>query len=242
MGRFSRLIIFLASLALVISTNAIGQDSTKTSSIRTVFGGKKASLKVNYLGIYFAPEYQYGQLGGSFTSLGGGSFMLQFNKKLGVGVTGFGSFRNNQSSNINGSFAGLKLEYTLKPDAAIHVSFPLVIGVGGNGLGEFGEHHAFKGDRDGGVFPTDGIDPNVIHTDYDDESGNISKIIQPGIIAEANLARFVKFHIGANYRLAFNSNGYNTDYQGFSANTGLKIGLFDYSLKRKKSTAKTDKL
>jgi hypothetical protein len=234
MRRFSRLIIFMTSLGVFFSTGLVAQDSTK-SSMKTVFGGKKAALKVHYVGLYLAPEYQFGQLGGAFTSMGGASFMLQFNKKLGVGFTGFGSFRNqSNSTNINGSFAGLKVEYTIKPDAAIHVSFPLMVGVGGTGfrMGEFGEDHGrFRGNRGGG----DNTDPEI---DDDDFENNVYKVIQPGVVAEANLARFAKLFVGANYRFAFNSAGYSADYQGFSANVGVKLGIFDYALKSKKANAK----
>ncbi len=232
----------MASLVLVISTSVMAQDSTK-SSIRTVFGGKKVNTKIHYLGVYLAPEYQFGQLGGAFTSLGGASFMLQFNKKLAVGFTGYGSFRNEQNnSNINGSFAGLKVEYTVKPDAAIHVSFPLMVGVGGRGFhfGEFGEHHdGFRGNRDGGVLPDGTPDPNATPIDNRNFRNDVYQVIQPGVVAEANLARFAKLFVGANYRFAFSSAGYSSDYQGFSANVGLKLGIFDYAVKSKKTKTKS---
>lgn len=237
MRRFSRLIILATSVGLIFSTGVIGQDSTK-SSIRTVFGKKK----VNYLGLYFAPEYQFGQLGGVFTSMSGASIMLQFNKKLAVGFTGFGSFNRQQSTNINGSFAGLKAEYTVNPNAPIHLSFPLMVGVGGTGFrfGEFGEHHdGFRGDRNGGMLPDGTTNPNFSPSDDDDDNfSNLSKVIQPGIVAEANLARFAKFFVGANYRFAFNSAGFDADYKGFSANVGVKLGVFDYALKGKKTNNK----
>jgi len=241
MRRFSRLIIFVLSLGLFFSTAVVAQDSTK-SSIRTVFGRKKVSPKIHYLGVYFAPEYQFGQLGGNFTSMGGGSLMLQFNKKLAVGLTSYGSFRRDNRTNINGTFAGLKVEYTVKPNAPIHVSFPLMIGVGGSGFrfGEFGEHHdGFRGNRDGGVLP-DGTDPNISQTD-NDFNNDVYKVIQPGVVAEANLARFAKVFVGANYRFAFNSAGYSADYQGFSASVGLKLGIFDYALRDKKNNKKMKK-
>jgi hypothetical protein len=52
-------------------------------------------------------------------------------------------------------------------------------------------------------------------------------------MVEANLYRFAKAFIGANYRFAFDNNGLNSDYKGFSANVGVKLGIFDYSFKRK---------
>ena len=127
MTSFARLLVLSALLISFSSVTLLGQDSTK-SSIQTVFKKNKGIAKLNYLGVYIAPEYQFGQVGGIFTSLAGGSVMLQFNKRFAVGMTGYGSFRN-QSIGVDGMFGGLKFEYTVKPDAAIHVSFPLIIGM-----------------------------------------------------------------------------------------------------------------
>lgn len=225
---FARLIVLSALLMGFGSITALGQDSTK-SSIQTIFKKKKGGAKLNYLGVYIAPEYQFGQVGGVFTSLTGGSFMLQFNKKFAVGVTGYSSFRN-RSTGVDGRFGGLKFEYTVKPDAAIHVSFPLVIGMAGNNF-HFGEYERndIRGEKD------DDFDSNVGTKSRrnNKSSKNTYHLIQPGVMAEANLYRFVKVFVGANYRFAFNNNGLNSDFKGFSANVGVKLGIFDYAIKRK---------
>lgn len=226
MTRFAKLMILSALLMGFGLTTVLGQDSTK-SSIQTIFKKKNGGAKLNYLGVYIAPEYQFGQVGGVFTSLAGGSFMLQFNKKFAVGMTGYSSFRN-QSTGVDGMFGGLKFEYTVKPDAAIHVSFPLVVGMAGNGFhfGEFGENHGGMRGNKGDFDPNDNeIDDSFSNTKY--------RLIQPGVVAEANLSRFAKAFVGANYRFAFDNNGLNTDYKGFSANIGIKLGIFDYAVNRK---------
>lgn len=226
MRKFGKMMILCTSLSLVCSTIMMAQDSTK-SSMKTIFGGKKAKMKINYLGIYLAPEYQYGQVGGGSTSLSGAALMLQFNKKFAIGATGFGSFRNRQNTDLNANFGGLKMEYTIKPDAAVHVSFPLVIGVGGNG---------FEYDNDG---RGRGRDRDFDDMFDDDDRHNMSRIIQPGVNVEANLNRYAKFYVGANYRFAFNHNSTNTtDLSGFAANAGLKLGIFDYTLKKKAKKTK----
>ncbi|AFK04690.1 hypothetical protein Emtol_3564 [Emticicia oligotrophica DSM 17448] len=244
MIRLSKLMIVLALLIGIKSVPVLGQDSTK-SSIRTVFSGKKSPLKLRYLGLYVAPEYQFGQVGGSFTSLTGGSVMLQFNKKLALGFTGYSTVRGTQN-NVNGMFAGLKTEYTVMPDAAIHVSFPLMFGVASDAFrfGEFGEHHdGFRGGDRG--MPDSNFDPNAANgtqgrfPDRNNFTKNYYSVVQPGVVAEANLMRFAKIFVGANYRFAFDNNGLSSDYKGFSANVGLKLGIFDYALS-KKSKKKTD--
>lgn len=228
MTSFSRLIVLSALFISFSSVTVLGQDSTK-SLIQTVFKKNLGLAKLNYLGVYIAPEYQFGQVGGTFTSLAGGSIMLQFNKRFAFGMTGYSSFRN-QSMGVDGKFGGLKFEYTLKPDAAIHVSFPLIIGMTGNSFhfDEF-ERDDFRGERDDDFEPKSENKPRR----DDNFSNSTFHLIQPGVIVEANLYRFVKAFVGANYRFAFDNNGLNSDYKGFSANVGVKLGIFDYALKRK---------
>lgn len=234
MTRFAKLMILSALLMGFSTATVFGQDSTK-SSIQTIFKKNKGRAKLNYLGVYIAPEYQFGQVGGVFTSLAGGSFMLQFNKKFAVGMMGYSSFRN-QSTTVDGMFGGLKFEYTVKPDAAVHVSFPLVVGMAGNGFrfGDF-DHDDFRGDRgtfDPNAMPDPNTDGNFPKRDRDFSNPSY-RLIQPGVVAEANLSRFAKMFVGANYRFAFDNSGLNTDYKGFSANIGLKLGIFDYAVNRK---------
>lgn len=227
MRRFSRLIILVVSSGLLCSAGVMGQDSTK-SSMQTLFGGKSAKYKINYLGLYFAPEFQYGQLDGTFTPMGGMSMMLQVNKKWGIGMTGFAGRGSRTDTTQNGGhFGGLKLEYTPKPDARIHVSFPLMLGVGQAGGRGFGNN---MGRRNGGNHG--GFDGNDDRFDDEGTERRAYAVIQPGISAEANLFRYAKVFVGANYRFAFNSDGYSAALQGFSTNAGLKIGVFDYALKK----------
>jgi hypothetical protein len=236
MRRFSRLIIFMASLGLFFSTTLVAQDSTK-SSMQTLFGGKGAKYKINYLGLYFAPEFQYGQLDGSFTPMGGMSMMLQVNKKWGIGMTGFAGRGSSTDTTQNGGhFAGLKLEYTPKPNNRFHVSFPLMVGMGQTGGRGFGDNMGRRNGRNHGGF--DGDDDRF---DYNGIERSSYAVIQPGVSAEANLFRYAKVFAGANYRFAFNSSGYSTALQGFSTNVGVKIGVFDYALKDKKNAKKMRK-
>jgi hypothetical protein len=235
MTGFTKLIVLSALFMSFSSVIVLGQDSTK-STIQTVFKKINGGAKLNYLGVYIAPEYQFGQVGGVFRSLAGGSFMLQFNKRLAIGMTGYSSFRN-QSRGGDGMFGGLKFEYTLKPNAAIHVSFPLVVGMAGDNFHfEEYEDDDFRGERDDDFDPKPGMKPRR----GENFSNNMYRLIQPGVVAEANLYRFAKAFVGANYRLAFDNNGLNTDFKGFSVNVGVKLGIFDYAINRKPKKKKHD--
>ncbi len=219
-----KLLFLVLLMFLAISVESSAQDTTHTL-IKLV--------KPQYLGLYVAPEYQYGQYNDAFTSAAGGSMMLLLNKKWGIGVTGQHSLSETFSPSgvkplvLTTQFMGGRLEYTPHPDAAVHFTFPLVVGMGSasaDSLRTEGGHKHYDSGFDG-----------------QGRDGNEYVVVQPGIQLEANLIRFVKLFGGVNYRLAFASGSSTTTLpkntlQGISINVGLKIGLFDYHLgKRTKS-------
>ncbi len=213
-------IIFIISLAT--STKSLAQDTTNI--------WVKLVEKTHYIGLYAAPELQYGQLNGAFTPMGGGSIMFLLNKKWGLGVTGQQTLNAKFSPLgikplvLDAQFWGIRGEYTPRPDAKFHLTFPLTVGMaiaGADSLNSAGER--INGDR------FDIFNTGVESSEY--------VIIQPSIQFEANLMRYAKIFAGANYRVAFSSEtGFTVlpknTLQGFSINVGLKIGLFDFNLKK----------
>ena len=214
---FLILLMFLAN-----TVKSVAQDTTHTL-IKLV--------KPQYLGLYVAPEVQYGQYNGAFTGTAGGSMMLLLNKKWGIGVTAQQNLSETFSPSgvaplvLDAHFMGGRLEYTPRPDAAVHFTFPLVVGVGSASADSL---HT-EGSRDN-------------HIDYGTgkgHDGNEYVVVQPGIQLEANVIRYVKLFGGVNYRLAFASGSSSTTplpkntLQGVSINVGLKLGLFDYYLKKR---------
>lgn len=78
-----------------------------------------------------------------------------------------------------------------------------------------------------------------LHIERGGRNGNGFLVVQPGIHLEMNLMRYAKIYVGANYRLSFLTDNQSAllpanTLQGFSINAGLKLGLFDYKLGRKK--------
>ncbi len=195
------------------------------------------SPKINFLGVYLLPEYQYGYLAGQFTSMGGGSLMLTLNKQIGVGVSGYMAFPNytptqistDHSLQLRTQFGGGRIEYTLNPNSKIHVSFPLTIGGGRASIDSAGQR---------------GHDPYYHNHSYGMGNGLSFFFVQPGVNVEANVLKFVKIFAGASYRIvsggeSHNQNGSTFDsptlgqLQGLSFNAGIKIG-YDFLLHRKK--------
>ncbi|HLO43279.1 MAG TPA: hypothetical protein VK175_03030 [Leadbetterella sp.] len=194
----------------LVSMNAIAQ-----TEMQTLFD--KSKNKIQSLGFYIAPEISFGQIGGSFAPIAGNSLMLTLNKKFAVGASLSGSVRDNGSTNMSGHFGGLKIEYTPKPDALVHVSFPLLIGAGSTFTkGSF-----------------EGFDRRGRYNDRFDFDRNESFVLQPGVNVEANVFKYAKVFLGVNYRLSANKSGYDADLSGFSSSLGLKFGVFDYKLKKK---------
>lgn len=164
--------------------------------------------------------------------------MLVLNKKWALGATAQMSLSDKfvpkaVSPLVVQSFlAGGKIEYTPLPDALVHVSFPLMVGVGeasADSLNTIGER--------------DGRNHDNGFLNQDSRNNNAYVVVQPGIHLEANLMRFAKLYVGANYRLSFLTDNQTVilpanTMQGFSINAGLKLGLFDFNLHKKKMEIK----
>lgn len=211
----------LFSLALVLLL--AGQIAAQDDTVRTLLH----PAKVRQVGLYVAPEIQHGQSSGAFTAFGGGSAMLILNNRFAIGATAQRSLDDGFSPSsvaprtLQSAFGGGKIEYTLRPSAAVHVSFPLVLGYGrarADSLDWRRNSHWHDG------FDEDGDRNRAFRGEY--------AIIQPGINLEGNLTRHVKVFAGASYRFApkVGSSGASlpTDaLQGASFGAGLKVGLFN---------------
>ncbi|MBL7816832.1 MAG: hypothetical protein JNL70_17555 [Saprospiraceae bacterium] len=215
-------IIVMTLLIVSLIGQSQAQDTTQTLL---------KLIKPQTLGLYIAPEMGYGQVRGSLTNIGGMSGMLIVNKKWAIGLTSqMVTSRNFVPSAISPNYMraawmGGKIEYTLKPDKLMHVSFPLMVGMGRASADSL----TYKwGRRDDW---------------YDVRNANSSRfvVVQPGINVEMNLIRFAKLYVGASYRLSFLTDDATTllpanSLQGYDIHAGLRLGLFGVNIKRKQAT------
>jgi hypothetical protein len=196
--------------------------------------------KINSLGLYVAPEVQFGSALGTNTAIGGMSVMLVTNEKWAFGGTfnrvGSPNFAPSvaQGFDIESGYGGLKIEYTPNPKSAYHFSFPLTIGGGMVSIDSNDNNYEYMG-RDS------------MYKRFDDHIGTQRYfVIQPGFQFEMNLMKYSKFYLGANYRFAADINpkggkafdnavpstfDLKNGLNGWGVYAGLKIGLFDYKLK-----------
>ncbi|MGF1532089.1 MAG: hypothetical protein ACFCUI_00170 [Bernardetiaceae bacterium] len=98
---------------------------------------------------------------------------------------------------------GAMVEYTWKPDQLLHLTFPLLIGVG--------------------EVEMDGDGPPVL-------LGSSSFMtVEPAALLELNIHKYVRFNAGLSYRWISNMDYRNldqSDISGFSFQAGIKFGWF----------------
>jgi hypothetical protein len=230
--------LILGFLSMLAFSFAKGQET------KTVINHFKPFKKVNTLGLYVAPEIQYGVMAGNFTPIGGITGMLQVNNKWGIGLSGFSTIKDftpkqlssTKAYNFDAQYGGLNLEFTPKPESVVHVSFPLLLGAGMSQIGS--ENEMNDGEMMNDMNETESHNYREGH-----EGHEMFAVIQPGINLESNLFKYGKVFIGAKYRLAMGKSGTidstnpipvttATQLNGFSINAGVKIGLFNYNIRK----------
>ena len=218
-------VLFMSVQLNAQQTVLIKQDSTQ--KLQTLF-----QSKIKTFGLSVSPTLQFGPIGPQ----AGVSLALHLNNKWEIGGSFTRSLREGHDDfasapKLDQQFHALSIAYTAKANKLFHLSFPLLIGaitsrnvdmpivitdpaaqpqpnpmMGGRG-----------GSRDGGMF----------------WEGPKSLGIQPGVQLELNVLKNLRVFTGANYRFAFGEN--STDaMRGFVGTIGLKVGLFDRNLPKKK--------
>ncbi len=146
----------------------------------------------------------------------GASGGVTVNKTFMFGIAGYGLAASpdiesiNSNYRLNGGYGGLLLGFNIFPREVVHLSFPIVIGVGSMYLTD---PYFFSGTSD---------------SDLTIEKSGFM-VIEPGANLEFNVTRFFHLGMGASYRyvqgLSMNS---LTDEQllGWAINLNLKIGSF----------------
>ena len=238
-----RLTLILISLTLGFTSQANPVGSTKLDTVKK--NQPKTELKtllsmekgfgLKSLGFSGGMMWQFGQLGVEQ----GYNFAIHVNNKwsFGSGVLSNmrdrGDHRNmSTSSKPRQSFSGFQLEYTPKPNALIHVSFPLMIG----------RIRTEDPNRLMNQNPQYNNNPQPGGHDFDDDHRKFNRGpgalgIQPGVSLEVNVFKYAKLFGAVNYRFATGEKS-TEDMNGVSGQIGLKLGSFDRPVKAKKSTKK----
>ncbi|GAA4304001.1 hypothetical protein [Nibribacter koreensis] len=142
-------------------------------------------------GFYFAPSLQLTRFQGNsgFTVGGRGAWLL--NSKVGLGLAGYalttqnniGEIEETNNAFLQIGYGGALLEYIPEPDKLFHLAFPLIVGLGGAAYTDNFSDNQNTGNYSYEVYSTDAF-----------------LVIEPGVTAELNVARFMRLGLTFSYR------------------------------------------
>jgi hypothetical protein len=209
--------IILSALLLLFGSNAFSQESEfeyyKDREIKTILGHNRAG------GGYGALTAGYTVIDDKHAVLFGGRFgwLAGHSVGIGFGVTGFVNEVHyepllNREVFLAGGYGGLVVEPILLPRFPVHLSFPVLLGVGGIS-------YASKESE---------MNDNLI------EDSETFFIIEPAVELELNLTRHFRFAAGVSYRfptefemgLTGNPIASAESIKGISYTISLKFGRF----------------
>lgn len=211
---------FLIASSQSDSTNYAAKND---GEIRTLFKGLDKSVKV---GFYGSPDFSWTQFDNRNVYMMGLSGGVILNHTFSIGLAGKGivnshdlwynNIQDSVGAYLYGGYGGLKLEYKLFPESPVHLSFPLLIGAGGLVYSNFTYQDFEENDED------------FEHSDYNIDSDGFF-VIEPGVMLEINLIKFMRLNAGVSYRYASQINLMNTSnglLNNFNVNVALVFGKF----------------
>ncbi|MCX6277879.1 MAG: hypothetical protein NT004_07265 [Bacteroidetes bacterium] len=222
----TKLIALFLVLCQAIPLFAQEESKTVTSKnnddeIKTLFKKTDHPVKIGY---YIGPEFSYTQFKGRDVFLGGLSLGVILNHFFSVGLCANGIMNpgnlwynnvdtnNSRGAYLYGGYGGVKFEFMVLPTSLVHVNFPILIG-GGGLVYNTGLYHTQNHNYSGGST-----------LDWDSFF-----VVQPGVMVEINLLKFLRFDAGISYRYTPDLNLINTSsglINNFNANVSVKFGKF----------------
>ncbi len=216
--RVMKLSFTLSFIAVLILGAFAASAQDESEPIQTVFKGARWSS-----GGYGALTNSFTTIRGEYANLVGvyGGWFINHRFLLGVGGAAltndirvpeqFNATPGETMSYEYGQF-GLVTEYVLGSNKAFHLNFTMLTGAG------FTVQYKRYGWDDN----------RNEHRDYDKDE-NFFTVIEPGVQAEVNLLRWLRFAPGISYRKTFGSDGLgmsDDDLSNISYNVTLKFGKF----------------
>lgn len=192
---------------------ATAQEDRECNEISTLFS------KSNSNGGYGAMSFSYTEIDGKDAFLVGarGAWIIDHSFAIGLGGSGFvndinyDNWRDNDLNyNLAGGFGGLYLEPIIAPRLPVHLSFPMLFGVGG--IARIDDKHHWES--------------NWMH---DDSNEDAFLIFEPAVELEFNMTRFMRLGALLSYRFTSKIDMDNTDpdiLEGASVGLIMKFGKF----------------
>ncbi|AMM51620.1 hypothetical protein TH61_11165 [Rufibacter sp. DG15C] len=146
--------------------------------------------EVNH-GFYLAPSLQLTRFHDKSGFMVGGRAAWLMNHKVAIGLAGYGlttqtnigEIEETNNAFLQVGYGGALLEYIPEPDKLFHLTFPLMVGLGGAAYTDNFSDNQNTGNYSYEVYDTDAF-----------------MVVEPGVQAELNLARFMRLGLTFSYR------------------------------------------
>jgi hypothetical protein len=202
-------LLFLLGFGFLLAS---AQDSKDTDQISTIFSKNRQN------GGYGAISFNYTQIDGKDAFLMGarGSWIIDHSFAIGLGGCGFINdvndhcWPNNEVNNsLAGGYGGIYLEPILAPRLPVHLSFPVLFGIGG--VANIDDQH------------------NSDNWSFDDSQSNVYLVFEPSVELEFNMTRHLRLAGTLGYRFTSKLDMENVDpdvLEGANIGIILKFGKF----------------
>lgn len=183
--------------ALIIGFSAMAQEESE--EMKTLF--KRSATEKMSNGGYGSFSIGYTQINSQNALQLGGRVAWIANHRFALGLAGNGfvntldkNYSNDDPSQyfLAGGYGGIFFEPILMPNRPVHVSFPVILGVGGITAVEANNWESSHNN-------------NRYYYDSD-----VFMVFEPGVDVEFNIVKFFRVALGASYRL---TNGVNLTYK-----------------------------
>jgi len=230
---------FLTILTILAMNDPLFSQDTVSKHIRnknqdeiqTLFSHKDHHAKM-VLGWYVSPTASVTEFGDKMAFMPGieGGVILNHFFSIGLAATitanannlYFKRVQDTMGANFIGGYAGVKMEFSVFPKFPVHFSFPILIGGGASAY-----IHQYDYDYANGY----DFGHKNYYKDCEVLDWNTFFVLEPGIRAEINIVKFLRFWVGATYRWVpdyhFHQIKYESDFMNnFNLGAGLKFGKF----------------
>jgi hypothetical protein len=198
-------------LIVILSTVMLNSAAQTNEEVKTLFGNRGI-----HIGYFITPSCQFGAIAGSTAVIPGIGAGIILNNKISLDVK-YKYIANENTPEgedddrfyLDEQWFGIRGEYILKPEKAVHLSFPLEVGVGELELDLKDSYE----------------DLQVVIPSGDVWFANL----EPGVALEINLWKYMRLNITAGYRFVSDVTFRNLsekDLMGFTFSSTIKIGIF----------------
>ena len=211
------ILLSIISTAICAQERVIDNDPPE---MQTLFGSRSGTG--GFLGLSAKSTH----INGEYALLTGGSVNMVIGHSFNLGLEGYGMATSVLSNRLDTAgdayfmqlgYGGLNLEPVIASSNVIHLTVPVLLGIGGIG---YTERHFWTEMPDGDI---------DIDFDHSPRQSRAFFVAEPGINLELNFLKWMRVAVGGSYR--FTDQIHKTDpstetIDGFSGNLSLRFGWF----------------